>query len=125
MSMNGVTLILVLTLSGATDAAAMSDYTLRVSGQCPGLVTIEWEGAKPHRSQGVILGSHPGAYTIPTGRCAGTVLGIEGNLWLMYVITTENGSGQRRAAAGSHPCHWMLQLIEGDSCRLSNPAQIP
>lgn len=105
--------------------SALSDYTLSVSGQCPGLVTIEWEGARPHRSQGVILGSRLGAYSIPTGRCAGTILGIESNVWLMYVISTENGGGRRRAMAGSHPCAWYLQLIEGDSCRLSNPAQIP
>ncbi|MCL4198765.1 MAG: hypothetical protein KJZ69_14855 [Phycisphaerales bacterium] len=112
-------------ITGILTGAAESAYTLTVTGMCPGVVYFTWGGARPNRSQGLILAQRLGAYTIPTGRCAGTVLGVEGGVQLVWVFPTEVGTGKRWFIAGSHPCAWQLQLIDVQSCRLSNPAQIP
>ncbi len=115
----------VYDITGILTGAAEPAYTLTITGMCPGVVYFTWGGARPNRAQGVILAQRLGAYTIPTGQCAGTVLGVEGGVQLAAVIPTEAGTGKRWFIAGSHPCAWQLQLIEGGSCRLSNPAQIP
>lgn len=105
--------------------AVAQDYTLTLTGQCPGRICMEWSGATPNHRQGVVIASRLGRTIIPTGGCAGTELGIQDNLWLVYVIGTESGEGKRYGNAGSHPCGWQMQLVESRTCRVSNTAQFP
>lgn len=102
-----------------------SAYTLSLSGQCPGLVRVEWSGAEPDRRQGILFAFDVGNYTLPTGPCEGTELGLGASgLRLMAVISTGAGSGAVSGATGSQ-CQGYAQLITISSCATSNVARVP
>ncbi len=101
-------------------------YRLSVSGLCPGRVTVEWSGANPSRTQGLVFGANQGSTTIPGGACQGTQLGVQGQLRLVNSFDTgPNGSGSVSGNAGTGACGGFLQLIEVPSCNVSNVGQIP
>ncbi|MCC6908031.1 MAG: hypothetical protein IT430_08840 [Phycisphaerales bacterium] len=100
-------------------------YTLRISGACPGTLTVSWSNATPSRQQGIVFGNNLGSTIIPGGPCAGTMLGIAGNVRLVNTVGTGNGSGSVNGQAGTSACGHYLQLVESGSCNTSNVAQIP
>jgi len=111
-------------ITGILTGTAESAYTLTVSGDCPGRISVVWAGATPNRRHAVLIGTRRGAYRIPSGRCEGTVLGIE-SVILTHIFGTGPGFGERFATVGSHPCGWQMQLIESPSCNLTNVEIIP
>lgn len=109
-----------------TSGAAGS--TLRISGQCPGQVTVSWSNATPSRPMGIVLGNGTGSFNIPGGPCAGTQLGIAGGLQLVYTGNTgASGSGQVSSNAGTAACRKYLQMVivDGSPCDTTNVVQIP
>lgn len=106
-------------------AARLSDYTLTVTGQCPGLVTIEWSGATPNHRQGTVIARQRGSTTIPSGGCQGTVLGLQQSVWLTHVFGTDKGFGTHSGWMAAGYCRWFIQLVEGATCHTSNVAQLP
>ncbi len=109
----------------AIDCGGGSNYTLDVTGTCPGSVNVAWSGATPSRQQGIVFGNNLGTTTIPTGPCQGTVLGISGSVRLITTIGTGSGSGSINGQAGNGACGHYLQLVQSGSCETSNPDQIP
>lgn len=109
----------------AIDCGGGSNYTLDVTGTCPGTVTVAWSNAQPNTQQGIVFGNNLGSTTIPNGPCQGTVLGISGSVRLVNTIGSGNGSGSVNGQAGSGACGGYLQLVQGGSCETSNPDQIP
>lgn len=106
------------------DSAGASEYTLTITGNCPGQIIFAWSGATPNRRQGVVYGEEEGRTLIPTGVCAGTMLGVARNAFLVSVIGTRDGAGTILLAAGN--ClGGFAQLIENRTCRTSNVAPIP
>ncbi|MCL4196587.1 MAG: hypothetical protein KJZ69_03765 [Phycisphaerales bacterium] len=103
--------------------------TLRISGDCPGRVTVAWADATPSRPMGIALANSTGSYTLPGGICAGTQLGLSSSgLQLVYSGNTgANGSGQVSSNAGTGACRKYLQMIvvDGSPCTTSNVVQIP
>ncbi len=103
--------------------------TLRISGDCPGRVTVAWANATPSRPMGIALANSTGSYTLPGGICAGTQLGLSSSgLQLVYSGNTgANGSGQVSSNAGTGACRKYLQMIvvDGSPCTTSNVVQIP
>lgn len=100
-------------------------YRLRVTGQCPGRVIIEWSNATPSRQQALVFGTSQGRTTIPNGPCQGTVLGIQGGVRLINTFGTGNGAGTVSGSAGTNACGAFLQLVESGTCNTSNVGQIP
>ncbi len=100
-------------------------YRLTVGGACPGSVSVSWSGAEPGRQQGIVFGSREGSTNIPGGPCAGTVLGLQGNIQLVNTIGTGGGAGSVNGRAGTGACGGYLQLITLGSCAVSNTDQIP
>ncbi|MCL4198027.1 MAG: hypothetical protein KJZ69_11110 [Phycisphaerales bacterium] len=103
--------------------------TLRLSGDCPGTITVAWSNAPANRQMGIVFASSQGNFTIPGGPCAGTQLGLgTQNLRLVNVVNTgSSGSGSVNGLAGSSACGGYLQLViaEGNPCATSNVAQVP
>lgn len=100
-------------------------YRLSVSGECPGVLTLNWRGATPNRTQGIVFGASQGNTTIPSGVCQGTVLGIQGQVRLVNTIGTgATGEGSVSGPAGTAACGHFLQLVEAPSCLVSNVAGI-
>jgi len=101
-------------------------YRLRVNGQCPGTITISWDGAEPNQQQGVIFATNQGSFAIPSGPCQGTVLGLgTQNLRLVRTIGTGNGSGSVESSVGTGACGAYLQFIQLPGCETTNVARIP
>ncbi len=101
-------------------------YTVSVIGTCPGTVRLEWSGAQPNRQQGILFARNTGNYTIQSGPCQGTQLGLGTNQLQLYnTIGTGNGAGGVNAQAGSGACRGYVQLIQITGCITSNVAQVP
>jgi len=101
-------------------------YRLSLEGICPGTVRIGWAGADVNRSQAILFARCQGAFTIQSGPCAGTQLGLGADhLQLYSTIGTGNGAGSVHAATRSGACGGYVQLIQTHSCATSNVAQIP
>ena len=109
----------------AIDCGGGSNYTLDVTGTCPGTVNVAWSNAAPNTQQGIVFGNNLGNTTIPTGPCQGTTLGIAGSVRLVQTIGTGSGSGSVNGQANAGACGHYLQLVQGGSCITSNPDQIP
>lgn len=102
-------------------------YTCTVTGSCPGTVNVAWENATPNRQQGIVFASNTGSFSIPSGPCQGTVLGLGSrNLRLVNTVGTGNGSGSVNGQAGSGACGGYLQLVTvANPCVTSTVDQIP
>ncbi len=102
---------------------------LRVSGDCPGRVTVSWSNATPSRPMGIALANSTGNFTVPGGVCGGTLLGLSNSgLQLVYTGNTgANGSGSVSSNAGTAACRKFLQMVvaDGSPCDTSNVVQIP
>ncbi len=109
-----------------TRAAAGGEYTLAITGVCPGQITLYWWNATPERRQAFLASNEVGNTVIPSGRCAGTVLGLsERGLSVANILPTGYGDGKIRANMGAGRCRIPVQLIELPSCRTSNVARTP
>lgn len=107
-------------LNGA--AARAAEYTVSVTGVCPGRMTLEWSGATPNRRQGIVFSRYQGQSVIPEGACKGTTLGISQPM-LVRVIGTDGGSGALNVL--TQLCAGYVQLVESGTCRTSNVARVP
>ncbi len=96
-------------------------FNIRLSGQCPGQKTLSWSGAGSGQ-MGIILGNGPGNYTLPSGPCQGTQLGLSGpgGLQLYNIIGTNGGQGQVTATVGTGACGKWVQCIKTNDCSTSN-----
>ncbi len=103
--------------------------TLRISGDCPGRITVAWADATPSRPMGIALANSTGSFVIPGGACGGTQLGLSNSgLQLVYSGNTgASGSGQVSSNAGTLACGKYLQMVvvDGSPCTTSNVVQIP
>lgn len=117
-SMFGIPYDIVGTVTGT---ASGGSYVGSRTGNCPGVITFNWSGAAPGRTQGLVHGQRTGSTTIPSSfPCSGTVLAIGGNVRLMAMIPTGNGTGSMGLHVGASRCNGVYQLVEGGSCRVSN-----
>lgn len=118
-----------LTVGTLTVEQNVGGYRLRVSGTCPGRVTVEWSGGTPNNQQGLVFGANQGNTVIPTNQpCSGTVLGVSGQVRLVDppgLFGNQGGAGSISGSAGTAACNGYLQLVEGGTCQTSNVAQLP
>ncbi len=108
--------------------AEPSGPTLRLTGACPGVVTVAWFDATPNSQMGIVFASATGNLVIPNGPCQGTALGLgPQNIQLVNTVNTGGGSGQVNGNAGPGACGGYLQLViaDGSPCATSNVEQLP
>lgn len=105
---------------------AGGQYNISITGQCPGTVNLSWSGALPGRQQGILFASNTGTFTINTGVCSGTQLGLgTQNLRLYNTIGSGNGAGSVNAQASAGACRGYIQMIQVPGCETSNVVQVP
>lgn len=111
----------------ATVPADWGALQLDVSGDCPGEVLVAWSNGVPGGTIAILAANAPGSVTIPGGACAGTTLdlGPSGLRLALQAISDDTGSGTRFANLGSLACGRFLQLIERDTCDVSNVVTLP
>ncbi len=102
-------------------------YTCDITGTCPGNIDVNWAGAQPNKQQGIVFASNTGSFTINSGACAGTQLGLgTRNLQLVRTIGTGSGSGSIGRSVNSGACGGFVQLVTvGSPCETSTVGQIP
>ena len=117
-----------ITLMDDVRYEAVGGFRLRLEGDdCPGVVTLEWSGATPNRTLGLLYARNTGAVVIPNGPCAGTQLGLGAqNLRLVRTFPSgPNGEGAQDGRIGIEVCGGFIQLIESGSCLTSNVRPLP
>ncbi len=125
--------LLSVLVAGCTLAAgavaSANDLTISVSGECPGMVHVTYDGAAANRWAVLVFGHSQGELTLPFGPCGGTILGLNNDgLRLIRVLqTAPEGRGELAGHANNAACGGFLQLIvqEGNPCQTSNVVQIP
>lgn len=105
------------------DGGGSGTLQLSIVGPCPGLNTVTINGGIPGNVCRVLYAFGTGSFTIPSGPCAGTVLGLDSSVSIYNGPFTFDASGQvifsasiPAAACGSV---W-VQAIEVGTCNTSN-----
>ena len=109
------------------DEVSEGGFALGVRGACPGQVTVDWTGAPPDTTLGLVFANNTGSFVIPGGVCAGTELGLGSqNIRLVNTFPSgSEGSGNRSGNAGTPACGGHLQLVSAPGCETSTVGQIP
>lgn len=105
------------------------DPTISLATSCPtgGEAVFEWANCTPGGSVALLGANGPGQFVIPNGStCAGTALGLSGSglTLIRYAQTSPFGDGRIVNVAPAGWCGRYLQLVDRDSCRVSNVVRI-
>lgn len=116
--------------SSFTGATVIPDggqrFTLRLSGTCPGPVTVDITGATPGGTVAIAYSrTGAGSFTIPSGPCAGRALPIDRAR--LGTTTTANGAGMRTLTPtfGAGLCGISVVAVDVATCSVSNVAIAP
>ena len=94
--------------------------SLAVSGDCPGLLDVEVDGALPGATLLLAWSPEAGSSTISGGPCGGTPVDLATPTVLLELVA--DGAGQASAAvvAPEQACGYVFQLLDTASCAASN-----
>jgi hypothetical protein len=98
-------------------------FQLDVNATCPGggATTIRWTGASGSGRVALARANNVGTFTIPSGGCAGTQLGLSGGVALIGIYTsTPAGNGNLSVTIPAGGCGKKLQAIDLDTCATSS-----
>lgn len=108
----------------ASTGAAFS--LAKSAGTCPGAMTYKASGASAGDNVALVFAASTGNFTIPSGACAGTQLGL-GSAGIQLVGTTSaNGAGVATFSGNAPPaaCNRFLQAVNLNGCATSNVVQV-
>lgn len=104
-----------------------ADLVISIEGECPGILSLHWNGAVPNRNAGIAYSRVPGRWTMPGGGpCGGTTLGIKNPILVTIVQTGDDGRGHIDGYVPPGLCSIYLQMVVADGypCQTSNVVQI-
>lgn len=118
-------LVLLCTLAAAGAAHAQREYelvpfpSLKVAGDCPGLLTMRVENATPEGQVGLIYGFREGNFIIPHGQpCAGSDLGIRNPVLARTATADRTGAAVFRAEVSAQACGRVyVEAIDLSTCQ--------
>lgn len=102
------------------------DYALNVSGECPGQLTISWNGAAPNQRQAIIYSSDVSSAPIG-GLCGMIPSGLASvHLFPQTLSTGPTGARQVTGYISTQACGKYIQMVTytGGPCVTSNVVQI-
>ncbi|MFQ5737527.1 MAG: sialidase family protein [Acidobacteriota bacterium] len=105
--------------------AGLTGSQLGVSGTCPGMIRVSLGGATANRRVVLLAALSEGSFTLPAGRCAGTVLDLQSPTVVRLFLTDANGGAFFVQPAPPQVCGTPLQALDLLTCQTSNVAQIP
>ncbi len=100
--------------------------SLTITGACPGNVTLTADNATPGANVAFIYAFGPGSVSIPSGPCAGTVLGLNRTATLLRAVRAD-GSGTARTSGTAPPAacgRVFVQALDISNCATSNVEEI-
>lgn len=111
-----------------TDATAIIDNPAYVpppsmqttSGSCPGVIGISATHLTPGGQAAILNGSAPGSFTIPTGACAGNLVGLAAPHLLSMVTVPPSGTVSGTPTFNAAQCAKYYQVVDIATCRVTN-----
>ena len=100
-----ITFVAGLFLAPCVTSQVCADLQITFNGPCPGPVTVEVTGAEPLTVLGLVYASCRGSYTIQSGGCAGTELGL-------CRLNLLQG------------CNGWVQVVDGATCAVSTVVRV-
>lgn len=95
--------------------------SISLAGSCPGAVTMSGSGFTAGGNVAVAISTTTGAYVIPVGSCAGTVLGLGGTPSLVTILTADpTGAISLSGNLPAAYCGRSVQTVDLASCTTSN-----
>ncbi|KAA3604557.1 MAG: hypothetical protein DWQ01_22015 [Planctomycetota bacterium] len=118
------------TLISETAELRVGGPILQLTTSCPngGPASLSWTGATPHGAIAVLFALQAGNFTVPGGyACAGTQLGLGApGLQVVHQASSDaQGEGTAQGSAGPNLCGRFFQLIDLQTCAVSNVVQAP
>jgi len=99
---------------------------LRVTGGCPGGISMRLGAATGDAAMTVIASSREGASSVPEGApCAGLPLGLEEPTILTTFVSRETGGYVIETGVGSEDCGTFLQVVDNVACEATNVTSLP
>lgn len=109
--------------SGQSATAGVFDVT--IAGTCPGPVTVTVTGATPGGQVGIGWSTSTGSFTIPSGPCSGTVMGLSSPSLLAMVTADGSGTATLSGTAPSAACGAFVQAVDITTCGTSGIGTVP
>jgi hypothetical protein len=96
--------------------------TLTLGGVCPTAVTVSAANMTPFGTVAVVRSTAPGSFTVPSGACAGTNLGLSPVGIGLLTTVTANASGQVNwsGSVGPGMCTKWFQFVDMSTCTPTN-----
>ena len=92
---------------------------------CPGPISVSLSGFTPNGNIGLIRGTGPGTFTIPSGGCAGTMINLAHPAFLRFVTADAAGNLTMNATSGPMHCGMYFQAVDMSTCRPSTVDNLP
>jgi len=96
-----------------------------ISGACPGPIQIEVTNATPNGRVAFGFADAAGQTTIPSGSCAGTMVGLDDPRVLTTLTADGNGEIDLTVTSQSQSCGKVMQAIDLDTCAVGNIFTVP
>lgn len=93
---------------------------LAINGLCPGPATVVVTGATPFATIAFASSSALGSFTIPSGACAGTTLGLASPTLLGFATADGTGTVNLAVTLPAGFCGDFLQAVDLGTCTPSN-----
>ena len=128
LGLSAATLLLVGTHAAIPQpggGSPASSITMSVSGTCPGVITLDILGATPFSRVGIAYSTTTGSFTVPSGPCTGTVLGLDSPSILIALNTDASGDASISGTVSSGACGLFLQAVDLLPCVPSTVEVVP
>ncbi len=109
--------------------AGPDDLVISLEGDCPGRLSMSWDGATPNEMSALWFSREQGEYRLPVGICGGTTLDLGPHGLHLARVFNSGAEGQgvlsgrvRQAACGGY---LQMMVDDGYPCTTSNVVQIP
>jgi hypothetical protein len=102
-------------------------FQLDVDATCPGggAASLRWTGASPNGRVALVRANSTGSFTVPSGGCAGTRLGLSGGVSLIGIYTsTAAGNGNLSFTLPAGACGKKVQALDLDTCTTSGVSTV-
>ena len=99
--------------------------TASIDGSCPGAAFFTVTGGSAGGGAGILRGAGPGNDPLPAGPCAGEISGLTSPSVVSFTTLDDLGGLVLNPSLTSAPCGGFLQVVDAESCALSNVIQIP
>jgi len=99
--------------------------SLSVEGECPGVITVDLDGATLFGDVTFARALAPGSSVLPGGGCAGATLDLEAPTRLGTVTADSEGRVQFSREVSAGLCGALIQAIDTSTCGISSFVALP